>query len=124
MMGKLMMGKLKIGLGLSFALLMGLVWISCDSGPTGPSETIAEGNRLSGRFTNLGSAGSAFQGFAQSALEGITVYVKEDPAIQTQVVPMDLLYCEGFQTANSPWFSETTWVSCSSTECCPIRSSP
>ena len=79
------MGKLKIGLGLSFALLMGLVWISCDSSPTAPSESTAAGNRLSGRFTNLGSAGSAFQGFAQSTSEGVTVYVREDPAIQAQV---------------------------------------
>ncbi len=80
-----MMGKLKIVFGLSFALWMGLVWISCDSSPTAPSESIAAGNRLSGRFTNLGSAGSAFQGFAQSTLEGITVYVREDPAIQAHV---------------------------------------
>ena len=80
-----MMRKLKVGLGLVFALMMGLVWISCGSSPTTPSESSALGNRLSGRFTNLGSAESAFQGFAQSTLEGITVYVREDPAIQTRV---------------------------------------
>ncbi len=70
----------------AIAALLLVLGLACDFSPTAPFEGFdGKGSRISGTFTNQGTSGSALRAQPQSTFDGITVFVRQDPSLETDV---------------------------------------